>query len=221
MLKKRTRGSSELRWNAQERAVFRTLNRPSKIQSFLDEIRYNITDKTLSPRGVLAERVAHCFDGALFAAAALEFHGYHPFIIDLRSNAQDDDHVLAIFKQAGLFGAIGKSNYTGCRYRDPVFRTLRELAMSYFNIWFNLAGRKTLREYSVLFDLEKVRDVDWRYTAEDLTPLGERLDGIRHYYLISRQAERNLADADDRLFRAETLGLNPKGAFQVKGARKL
>lgn len=206
-------------WTTSERAILRRLNSPVAIQAYLDEIRYSIVDTTRSPRGVMTSRRAHCFDGALLAAAAIEFHGGRPRLIDLRANDDDDDHILAIFERHGLYGAIGKSNYTGCRYRDPVFRTLRELAMSYFCVYFNLAGRKTLREYSALFDLTTVRDVDWRCSASDLSPLGDRIDAIRHFRLIPRRSERELALADERSFRAETLGLDKRGSMQVKGAR--
>ena len=206
-------------WTRAEKAVFRPLSKPGKIQSYVDGLKYNITDMTRSPRFVIKTGQAHCFDGAMFAAAALAFHGDPPLLIDLRANDDDDDHILAIFKRDGLYGAIAQSNYTGCRYRDPVYRNIRELALSYFNIYFNLAGSKTLREYSVLFDLRKVKDIAWRTTAEDISRLGDRIDRIRHFKLIPARAEKNLEDADDRLFRGETLGLDPRGAFKIPGAR--
>ena len=206
-------------WTRAELKVFAKLSAPFKIQLFLDSLRYNLDEITRSPREVIRKRRAHCFDGAMFAAAALERIGFPPLILDLRANEDDDDHVLAVFRQSGLWGAIGKSNYTSCRYRDPAFRTLRELSMSYFVDYFNLAGRKTLREYSVTFDLRRVRDIEWRTTGEDLDPLGMRLDSVRHFRLIPRAAERNLSPADDRSFKAETLGLDPRGAFKVRGSK--
>jgi hypothetical protein len=206
-------------WTQTEKKFFRKLNSPFKIQLYLDSLPYNIDKITRTPRQVMKSGKAHCFDAAIFAAAVLQEHGHKPLLIDLRSNHEDDDHVLAVFQQAGCWGAIGKSNYTGCRYRDPVFRSLRELAISYFVVYFNLAGVKTLREYSVPFDLRKVKDVDWRRGDCDLDFLSQRLDAIRHYDLISPRTEKLLAPADDRSFRAETLGLDPRGAFKVKGAR--
>ena len=206
-------------WNKTERKLLGKLNTPAKIQAFLDKVRYNISEKTHSPRFVMKLKTAHCFDGALFAAAALEFNGDPPILVDLRSNHEDDDHVLAIFKRCGRYGAVAKSNYTGCRYRDPVFQTVRELVMSYFPIYFNLAGKKTLREFSVPFPLSKIKDVDWRKSPEDLTFLGDRIDRIRHFRLINKASERFLAMADERTFRGETLGLDPRGAFKAKGAR--
>lgn len=207
------------KWTKSEKALFAKLNTPFRIQQYLDSLPYNIDKITRSPRQVIRSGKAHCFDAAIFAATVLQQHGHKPLLMDLRSTHEDDDHVLAIFKQAGHWGAIGKSNYTGCRYRDPVFRTLRELAISYFVVYFNLAGTKTLREYSVPFDLRSVKDLDWHAGDEDLDVLSTRLDSIRHYNLITPRTEKLLAPADDRSFRAETIDLDPRGAFKVKGAR--
>jgi hypothetical protein len=205
-------------WRRGELAVLRKLRHPAAIQSFIDSFAYNTDKITRSPRGVIGTGRAHCFDGAMFAAAAIEYHGGKPWLIDLRANDEDDDHILAIFSRNGLYGSIGQSNYTGGRYRDPVFRTIRELVMSYFCVYFNLAGRKTLREFSGIFDLRKVRDIDWRFTTADLSMLGDRIDSIRHYRCIPSKSERELAIADSRTFKAETLFLDKKGAFKVKGS---
>lgn len=206
-------------WSKKESETLRALSTPVRIQSFLDGLPYNIDPMARSPRGVLHTRRAHCFDGALLAAAAFEFHGAPPLIMDLRASDDDDDHVLAIYKRGKYYGAVAKSNFTGTRYRDPVFRTLRELALSYFPIYFNLAGVKSLREYSRLFDLSKVRSIDWRYTEEDVDPLGLELDAIKHYPLVAKSQLKYLAVADDRLFRGETIGIDPRGAHKVKNSR--
>lgn len=202
-------------WTAQERRVFARLSSPLKIQSFLDALRYSVKAETLSPRLVLRHRVAHCFDGALFAAAALEYNGERALVIDLLASSEDDHHVLAVYRRQGLWGAIGKSNYTGCRFRDPVYRTLRELVMSYFHVYFNLAGTRTLRMYSRPFDLGMVKDLDWRRSEDDVTAVGNYLDRRKHYALVPKSALRNLSRADERLFKAETLGLVRKGAFKI------
>ena len=206
-------------WSASERRLFKRLSSPFKIQLYIESLKYNTDGFTRSPREVMRLGRAHCFCGAFFGAAALEQLGYPPLVVDLRANHEDDDHVLAVFRRRGCWGAVAKSNYTGCRFREPVYRTLRELAMSYFNVYFNLAGKKTLREYSLPFDLRKLKDVNWRFTREDLSPLGARLDRVRHFRLLDRRAEKELSPADDRLYRAETLGLDPRGALPVKGAR--
>src|SRR5947208_17132977 len=135
---------------AAERAVFRGLTTPEKIQRFLDRLAYNKEHggaTCRSPRGVLRDRTAHCMEGALFGAAGLRMMGHPPLLLDLEA-VRDDDHVLAIFRVRGHWGALAKSNYSGLRYREPVYRTLRELAMSYFEHYYNLRREKTLRNYS-------------------------------------------------------------------------
>ncbi len=134
-----------------ELAVFRRLNTPEKIQRFLDrDLAYNKEPggpTCRSPRRVLRDRTAHCMEGALFGAAALRMIGHPPLLLDLEA-VRDDDHVLAVFRSRGHWGAVAKSNYSGLRYREPVYRTLRELVMSYFEHYYNLKKEKTLRRYS-------------------------------------------------------------------------
>ncbi len=208
----------KLPWTKEETMVFRRLSSPVKIQDQLESFKYNSDNCTRPPREVIKVQRAHCFDGALFAAAALEFHGDTPRLVDLRANHEDDDHVLAVFQRRGLWGAIAKSNYTGCRYRDPIYRTVRELVMSYFNIYFNLAGKKTLREYSRPFAVNRIPLRDWRTSADNLDCLGKYLDSIQHYRVIPKSAESLLSKADRRLFKAEVLGLDKSGAFKVRGS---
>src|SRR5262249_3034709 len=125
----------------------RALKTPAGIQKFLDDLPYNLSFTARSPKSVLHDRMASCLEGGIFGAAALRILGFPPLIFDLEAE-QDTDHVVAIFKVRGHWGAVAKSNFTGCRYREPVYRSLRELAMSYFNIYFNLRGERTLRRYS-------------------------------------------------------------------------
>ena len=125
----------------------RALKTPAGIQKFLDDLPYNLSYTVRSPKSVLHDRTASCLEGGIFGAAALRILGFPPLIFDLEAE-QDTDHVVAIFKVRGHWGAVAKSNFTGCRYREPVYRSLRELAMSYFNIYFNLRGERTLRRYS-------------------------------------------------------------------------
>src|SRR6266487_6341856 len=137
-------------FTTRERAAVRALKTPERIQRFLDNIGYNKEKDgptCRSPRRVLRDRTAQCLEGALFAAAALRMHDFPPLVLDLEA-VRDDDHVLAIYRQHGHWGAIAKSNYSGLRFREPVYRTLRELAMSYFEHYFNPEAEKTLRTYS-------------------------------------------------------------------------
>src|SRR5437868_7748332 len=138
----------------------RALKTPAGVQRFLDSLPYHLADTAWSPRKVLQEKTAHCLEGAIFAVAALRVLGFPPLLWDLEA-VNDTDHVLAIFKVGGCWGAVAKSNFSGCRYREPVYRTLRELAMSYFNIYFNLRGERTLRRYSQPVDLSRFDDRHW------------------------------------------------------------
>ncbi|MGA2136068.1 MAG: hypothetical protein ABSH50_27580 [Bryobacteraceae bacterium] len=187
----------------------RRLRTPEKIQLFLDcEIGYNkeIHGPTCrSPRGVLRDRLAHCLEGALFAAAALRVQGHPPLLLDLEA-VRDDDHVLAIFRQHGHWGAIAKSNYSGLRFREPVYRTLRELAISYFEHYFNLAGEKTLRNYSRPVNLARFDRLGWMTAAEDVWEISEYLTGIPHTPLVKPPLTRRLNHVDARLQAAGKLG---------------
>ena len=195
---------------AAERAVFRRLNTPEKIQRFLDhDIAYNKEPDgatCYSPRRVLRERKAHCMEGALFGAAALRALGHPPLLLDLEA-VRDDDHVLAIFRRDGCWGAIAKSNYSGLRYREPVYRGLRELAMSYFEHYYNPRREKTLRNYSRPVNLRRFDSIDWMTAEEDVWAIPEYLTTIRHTPLIGPRVERRLGRVDDRLFAAGLVGL--------------
>jgi len=189
--------------------VLRRLNTPERIQRFLDrEVAYNDEPRgptCRSPRRVLRDRVAHCLEGALFAAAALRVHGHPSLVLDLEA-VRDDDHVLAIFRERGHWGAIAKSNYAGLRYREPVYRNLRELAMSYFEHYFNLAAEKTLRTYSRPVNLARFDDLGWMTAEADLWAISKYLFEIPHRPLLPRGSERRLSHVDDRLFRAGLAG---------------
>jgi hypothetical protein len=154
---------------------------------------------------VLHDQVAHCFEGALFGAAALRVQGYPPLLLDLEA-VRDDDHVLAIFKQHGHWGAIAKSNYSGLRFREPVYRTLRELVMSYFEHYYNLSREKTLRNYSRPVNLSRFDRIGWMTAETDLWPIAEYLTEIPHTPLLLNGARRRMARVDDRLFAAGLVG---------------
>jgi hypothetical protein len=196
-------------FSAAERAVFRRLKTPEKIQRFLDqELAYNKEPDgptCYSPRRVLRERRAHCMEGALFGAAALGALGYPALLLDLEA-VRDDDHVLAIFRQDGGWGAIAKSNYSGLRYREPVYRGLRELAMSYFEHYYNSRREKTLRTYSRPVDLRRFDRIGWMTAEEDVWAIPEYLTTIHHTPLVGPRAVRRLGRVDDRLFAAGLLG---------------
>jgi hypothetical protein len=200
-------------FNRSERAVFRRLAKPEKIQRFVDELGYNKEPKgptCHSPRRVLEDRLAHCIEGALFAAAALRVLGRPPLLVDLEA-VRDDDHVLAVFRERGHWGAIAKSNYSGLRFREPVYRTLRELVMSYFEHYFNLAGEKTLRRYSRPVNLARFDRIGWMTSPEDVWAIPEYLLAISHTPLLTTELERSLSRVDARLMAAGQVGTVKQG----------
>jgi hypothetical protein len=195
-------------FSASERAVFRQLRSPEKIQRFLDDLAYNKEPggpSCRSPRRVLRDRTAHCMEGALFGAAALRSLGHPPLLLDLEA-VRDDDHVLAIFQLRGCWGALAKSNYSGLRYREPVYRTLRELVMSYFEHYYNLRREKTLRNYSRPVNLRRFDTIGWMTAEEDVWPVPEYLCTIGHTPLLSPRVVRTLGRVDARLFAAGLVG---------------
>ena len=184
---------------------FRSLKNPYGIQRFLDDMPYHLEDTAWSPRKVLAEGSAHCLEGAIFGAAALRMIGYPPLLLDFEAD-QDTDHVLAIYRQDACWGAVAKSNYTGCRWREPVYRTLRELALSYFNIYFNLRRERTLRRYSLPVNLRRFDPQQWMTTEQPVWFIVYYLFDVKHYPLLTKAQERRLHRVDERLFQGECLG---------------
>ena len=183
----------------------RGLKTPDGIQKFLDDLPYNLNYTASSPGKVLEQRTASCLEGGIFAAAALRVLGFPPLIFDLEAE-QDTDHVVAIFKVRGHWGAVAKSNFTGCRYREPVYRTLRELAMSYFNIYFNLRGERTLRRYSRPVNLGRFDGLNWMATEKPVWFIAEHLCEIPHLSLLTPTMQKHLTRVDPRSIRAEMVG---------------
>jgi hypothetical protein len=195
-------------FTAAERAVFRRLRSPEKIQRFLDDLDYNKEPDgptCRSPRMVLRDRTAHCMEGALLGAAALRECGHPPLLLDLEA-VRDDDHVLAIFRLRGLWGAVAKSNFSGLRYREPAYRTLRELVMSYFEHYYNLRREKTLRNYSRPVNLRRFDGIRWMTAEEDVWAVPEYLCAISHTPVLPAATVRALGRVDPRLFAAGLLG---------------
>jgi hypothetical protein len=183
----------------------RNLKDPHGIQKLLDDMPYHLADTAWSPRRVLAENTSHCFEGAIFAAAALRANGFPPLIVDLEAD-HDTDHVLAVYRIDGLWGAVAKSNYTGCRYREPVYRSLRELALSYFNIYFNLRRERTLRRYSQPVNLARFDHLNWMTTDRPIWFIVYHLLEIPHAPLFPARVAKRLHRIDERTYQAEILG---------------
>lgn len=200
-------------WTKDEIKFLKTLNGTDKIQDFLDSIDYNPRYECRSPRWIIRKRSAHCFEGALFAAAAMEFIGYKPLLVDMKSY-NDDDHVIAVFRDHGYWGAVAKSNFTTLRFREPVYRTLRELIMSYFDFYFNLKGDKSLRSYSRPLDLTIYNSRHWTTTDDDLEYIGDKLESLHHYPIIDDRMISNLKRASDIVLKSGLLGAVEEGLFK-------
>ena len=186
---------------SEEFAVFKKLDSPHKVQDFIDGLGMNFEkggDTYRSPLMALRHGEAHCAEGAMLAAAIFWYHGEPPLLLDLRvaRNKGDVDHVVTLFKEGRRWGAISKTNHAVLRYRDPIYKTVRELALSYFNEYFLKAdGTKTLRSYSAPFDLSRRADA-WLTAQENLCDIIDALDESRHFDILGPAAVRRLRPAD-------------------------
>jgi hypothetical protein len=197
-MKKRFAHRADLGLTKAEFAVLRRLDTPAKIQDFLSDLRSNFEiggQTCLSVREVLRQRRAHCIEGAMLAACALWVQGEPPLLLDLQAE-QDYDHVVALFRRNGCWGAISKTNPPVLRWRDPVYRSLRELALSYFHEYANKRGQKTLRRYSRAFDLRRIEPELWVTNGKNCWSIGEALDDTPHYVLVSTRQARRLRRRD-------------------------
>lgn len=192
-------------FTAMELRKLRSLRTPYGVQRFLYGMPYHLATTAWSPRTVLREQTAHCLEGAIFGAAALRVLGYPPFVVDLESE-NDTDHVIAVFKERGHWGAIAMSNYAGCRYREPIHRTIRELAISYFDEYFNLRGDRSLRTFSRPVNLARFDRLDWMTASKDVWFIPEYLLTIAHTHLIGRAMVKRLHRVDKRSLDAGLVG---------------
>ncbi len=197
-----------------ERRILGNLTNPSKIQVFLDGLAYSNEKAYRCPLRVLRERVAHCYDGALFAAAMLRRRGHPPLILEMLPNHRDDDHLLALFKQEGHWGAVSKSNFVGLRFREPVYRTLRELIMSYFEQFYNVEREKTLRGYTLPLNLMAFDNIGWMIKDEPLDRIAEKLDRMRRVRVLTPRMVKRLSPLDTRAYQAGLLGTNQRGLYR-------
>lgn len=202
---------------AEQREVLAGLDTPPKIQAFLDTCSYVAEYENRCPARVLAERRAHCLDGGLFGAMALRRLGYPPLVVDIFPDpGMDDDHVLAIFKRHGRFGAVAKSNFVGLRYRDPVYLTLRELIMSYFEQFYNLNGVKSLRTYAPALNLSRFDRLEWEWKDSGADAIEKALLARRRIPLITPEMAASLPPVDELTYKAGMLVANMDGVYKPK-----
>jgi len=194
-----------LGFTKKEITLIQKLNTPAKVQDFLDGIQFNFEEKgeTLkSPLFTLRAKKAHCFEGALLGAYMLSLHGFTPYLIHLKATKGDFDHVVVPFKIGRYWGALSKTNHAVLRYREPIYKNIRELAMSYFHEYFLNDGKKTLRQYSTLFNLNTLKKLaspaggNWPIFKKDLWDIDKKLDKIKHYDIVPKSQIKKLRRAD-------------------------
>jgi hypothetical protein len=188
------------------------LDSPAAVQEFLDGIAYSAEEIYRCPRTVLRDGKGHCYDGAILAAAALRRIGFPPLIVEMLPwVGHDDDHILAVFKLDGRWGAVAKSNFVGLRYRDPVYVSLRELVMSYFDVFFNLNREKTLRGYTLPLNLARFDRLQWTTRDETMEDIATGLENSRKVTLLTPAMIERLTLLDQRSFEAGLMGSDPEG----------
>ena len=183
----------------EEVRTLKRLNSPGKIQDFLNRIPINFEpngDTCFSPRKVLLHNTAHCMEGAMLAAAILRIHGQKPLVIDLTATKKDFDHVVTLFQKNGHWGAISKTNHAVLRYREPIYKNVRELVMSFFHEYFDDNGKKTLRSFSAPVNLSKFDKINWISSEEHLWEIPEYLAEVKHFPILNRKQIRSLRLAD-------------------------
>jgi hypothetical protein len=199
------------------RRVLQSLDSPAKIQSYLDGLPYIAEELDRSPLRVMTDGQAHCLDGGLFAALALRRIGFRPRVLDLvPAPGLDDDHVLAIYQQDERWGALAKSNYAWLRSREPVYHSLRELAMSYFEPYFNTEKVKTLRAYTRPLDLRQFDATSWMWDEAGVKAVSRRLYRLRPIPLITEAQAAHLSLVDERSYAANTLGTDFSWVYGVR-----
>lgn len=174
---------------------------PAAVQNLLNTLRMRTpgTEPIVrSPEAALTAGEASCMEGALIAVAALYAQATPVWLLDLKvdTRANDVDHVVALFKQDGLYGAISKTNHGVLRYREPVYKTVREIVMSYFHEYFIEDGTKTLRSFSKPYDVVQKHGTTWMHSSEDLYEIAYTLDHSPHTNIAPAAVFKKLRKAD-------------------------
>jgi len=199
----------------EEKGMMGNLTCPAKIQGYLDGIQYSAENANRCPLQVMRDRQAHCLDGGLFAAAMLRRLGYPALILEMQpAQGRDDDHVLAIYRLEGCWGALAQSNYTGLRSREPIYRNLRELVMSYFEFFYNVFGEKTLRGYSRPIHLAQFDRLGWMWLQAGADAIEEHIKKVSILPVLTKTRIERLSSMDELSFQAGRIGINEAGLYQ-------
>jgi len=201
-------------WNKREIGILQSLDTPESVQAFLDRIPYNTEITCRSPRRVIRDMKANCMEGAIFAAACLELHGFYTSVVYFYA-VRDDGHAITLYKRNGKYGSLAKSNFTGLRYRSPIYRSVREVVISYFEHHFNLKKELSMREYTKPLYLKESLFPGWRIREDDLYDISDHFDKLRTYTIITPSEAKSLRLVDDQLYNAGLLGANREGLYQV------
>ena len=207
--------------SAQERRIIGRISSPHDVQELLDGFVYSSNSWYRSPWRVLRDRKAHCYDGAVFAAALLSLLGHPPLIVNMFPNSRDDEHLVAPFRIRGAWGAVGKSNFVGLRYREPIHRTLRELMISYFEQFYNVAGEKTLRSYTRPLTISIRKFGMWVSDDDAMERIADTLNTMRRYPVVTPPMVRTLTKVDPRSYEAGLQGSVPEGLFKLSPSRTI
>jgi hypothetical protein len=203
---------SPIAWSKHELAFLSRHKSPEAAQDLLDSLPYRCENGHFSARSALRERRAHCFDGSLLAAAALSRGSWSPMLIDLCAE-RDDDHIICAYRWKGYWGAVAKSNFPGLRFREPIYKTPRELVLSYFELYFSMKREKSLRSFSKPFKLPRVATLNWECDDNAADTLVGLLVKAPHYKLLKPHHHKRLREVDQRLYRSQLLGVNLKGVY--------
>ena len=207
--------------SAQERRVIERISSPHDVQGLLDGFVYSSDSWYRSPWRTLRDRKAHCYDGAVFAAALLSLLGHPPLIVNMFPNSRDDEHLVATFRIRGAWGAVGKSNFVGLRYREPIHRTLRELMISYFEQFYNVAGEKTLRSYTRPLTISIRKFGMWVSDDDAMERIADALNTMRRFPVVTPPMVRTLTKVDPRSYEAGLQGSVPEGLFKLSPSRTI
>jgi hypothetical protein len=192
------------------------LKSPEAIQTFLDGVAYNPEEGWYRcPLQVAQDKIGHCFEGAVFAAAALRRLGYDPLILNMFPEpGTDDEHLVAVYRRNGGWGAVGQSNFVGLRAREPIHRNIRELVLSYFESYYNVKRQKTLRTYTRPLDLSRYDKLDWINKSETMNVIDKKLDELPRTALLTKKMIAELHLVDQRAYEAGLQGANPAGLYR-------